>query len=67
MNYCEWGREYLLEAQRLKDRLRPLRKQLKDAAGEDAVLLLRRTSMLGEMYLELHHTGEHLLERGDRE
>lgn len=67
MDYCEWGMEYLLEARRLKEYLRPLRKQLKNASGEDAVLLFRRTSTLGEMYLELYHTGKHLMERGSRE
>lgn len=66
MDYYEWGMDYLLEASRLKEYLRPLRKQLKNASGQDAVLLFRRTSSLGEMYLELYHTGRYLLERGDR-
>jgi hypothetical protein len=67
MNYKEWGMEYLHEAQRLKEYLRPLRQQRKDTTGEDAILLLRRISMLGEMYLELYHTGKSLWEKGGRE
>ena len=67
MDYLEWGKEYLLEARRLKEYLRPLRKQLKDTSGEDAVLLFRRISVLGDMYLELYHTGKHLLEKGGLE
>lgn len=67
MDYCEWGLEYLRQAHRLKEYLRPLRQQLKNTSGEDSVLLLRRISMLGEMYLELCHTGKYLMERGKRE
>lgn len=64
MRDSEWGLEYLREAQKLKEHLAPLRRELKAASGEDAVLLYRRISMLEEMYLELVHTGRYLCERG---
>ena len=67
MDYCEWGKEYLRQARYLKEYLRPLRQRLKTVRGEDYILLLRRVSMLGEMYLELYHTGDNLLKRGERE
>lgn len=64
MNEYEWGQEYLREAQRMKEYLIPLRRELRSACGEDAVRLYRRVSMLTEMYLELLHTGTLLAERG---
>ena len=65
MDNCEWGREYLEEAARLRRHLAPLRRGLKTASGEEKILLYRRVSMLGEMYLELLHTGKILTERGE--
>ncbi|WP_411677879.1 hypothetical protein [Caproicibacter sp.] len=67
MDYCKWGMEYLRQAQKLKEHLKPLRRQLKNTSGEDCVLLCRRISMLNEMHLELWRTGRDLLERGDGE
>ncbi|MVB13105.1 hypothetical protein CAFE_38600 [Caprobacter fermentans] len=67
MDYCKWGMEYLRQAQKLKEHLKPLRRRLKNTSGEDYVLLCRRVSMLNEMYLELWRTGRDLLERGDGE
>lgn len=66
MDYKKWGAEYLEEAKTLKDRAARLRKQLPAAAGEEAVLLNWRVSLLREMYLECLHTGTDLWERGDR-
>ncbi|MCI1965661.1 MAG: hypothetical protein LKJ17_05955 [Oscillospiraceae bacterium] len=66
MDYKKLGMEYLKEAQRLKEYLRPLRGQLKEIGGEDSVLLRRRISMLDEMHLELYHTGKYLLNQGGR-
>lgn len=66
MDFYEWGTDYLCEAERLRDYLKPLRRELKTACGEDGVLLERRVSMLYDMYLELLHTGRDLRERGSR-
>ncbi len=67
MDYCEWGREYLRQAQKMKEHLSPLRDRLKSISGEEAILLRRRIAMLDEMYLELCHTGRYLLRKGARE
>ena len=67
MKYREWGMEYLRQAQRLKEYLKPLREQLKKVSGKEYILLYRRVSMLNEMRLELYHTGNDLLKKGARE
>ncbi|MFU0831918.1 MAG: Diguanylate cyclase [Oscillospiraceae bacterium] len=66
MDYCEWGMEYLRQAQRLKEYLKPLREQLKKVSGPEYIMLYRRVSMLNEMRLELYHTGNDLLNKGAR-
>lgn len=66
MDDYEWGMEYLEEAERLREYLAPLRRELKAASGEERIGLYRRVSMLCEMYLELLHTGRDLTERGER-
>lgn len=67
MKYGEWGAEYLRQAQKVKEHIKPLRKQLKEVSGEDRILLRRRVAMLNEMYLELYHTGNYLMRRGKSE
>ena len=66
MDYCEWGTEYLREAQKMKEHLVPLRNRLKSVSGEEAILLRRRIAMLDEMYLELCRTGRYLFRKGAR-
>lgn len=66
MDYRKWGQEYLREAAALKRHMAPLRGELKRVSGQDAVLLCRRVAMLNEMYLECLHTGEELVEKGER-
>jgi hypothetical protein len=66
MDYSEWGMEYLSQAQRLKEHIAPLKKQLARLSGEDQVLMYRRISMLSEMRLECLRTGRELVERGEQ-
>jgi len=66
MNYCKWGMEYLRQAQKLKEYLGPLRQQLKHVSGKEYILLYHRVSMLNGMRLELYHTGNDLLKRGQQ-
>lgn len=65
MDYNEWGKKYLKEAEKLKEYLTPLKKQAKTLSGKQAVLLLRRIALLNEMYLDCLHTGKLLTERGE--
>lgn len=65
MDYVEWGREYLKEAETLKERIAPLNRELKTADRETGSLLYRRIAMLEEMYLECLHTGRYLVKRGE--
>ncbi|NLJ30961.1 MAG: hypothetical protein GX424_05070 [Clostridiales bacterium] len=67
MNYNEWGNQYLEEAARLKEHLRPIREQAKTADNETAARLYRRIALLNEMYLECIHTGNDLLRHGGNE
>lgn len=67
MDYNEWGRQYLEEAERLKEHLRPLREQAGAADRETAEKLYRRIAVLNEMYLECVHTGNYLLQHGGNE
>lgn len=64
MDYNEWGMQYLAEAQKLKDRLTPLRRQMKTADNETASKLYRRITVLNDMYLDCLHTGNYLVEYG---
>lgn len=64
MDYNEWGRKYLNEAEKLKKYLTSLRKQARELSGKKAVLLFHRIAMLNEMYLDCLHTGRLLTERG---
>lgn len=66
MDYNEWGMQYLAEAQRLKNRLAPLRGQVKTADNETAAKLYRRIAMLNDMYLGCLHTGNYLIEYGGK-
>lgn len=66
MDYVTWGQEYLTEAQKLRQHIKPLKEQLRYTSGEDAVLLMRRLSVLNSMYLECLHTGRYLVARGER-
>jgi hypothetical protein len=65
MDYNEWGRIYLNEAEKLKEYLTPLRKQARTLNGKQAAILFRRIAMLNEMYLDCLHTGRLLTERGE--
>lgn len=67
MDYNEWGKQYLDEAHRLKEHLRPLREQARTADRETAARLYRRIAVLNEMYLECTHTGNDLLRHGGNE
>jgi hypothetical protein len=64
MDYNEWGRQYLNEAEKLKEYLTPLRRQARTLSGKKAAVLFRRIAMLNEMYLDCLHTGRFLTERG---
>ncbi len=64
MDYNEWGKQYLAEAKKLKDRLSPLRRQAKTADNETAAKLYRRIALLNDMYLDCLHTGKYLIEYG---
>lgn len=66
MDYRKWGQEYLREAAMLKRHMAPLRVELKRVSGQDAILLYRRVAMLNVMYLECLHTGQELVEKGER-
>ena len=66
MNYNEWGMEYLSEAERLKERITPLRRQAGMVNNETASKLYRRIAMLNDMYLDCLHTGRYLIaKRGE--
>lgn len=64
MDYHEWGMEYLEEAEKLKERIAPLRRQAGTAGSEAAIKLYRRISVLNEMYLDCLHTGRYLVQSG---
>ena len=66
MDYIEWGQEYLRLAQRLKEHIAPLKKQLGALTGEDQLLMYRRISVLSEMRLECLRTGRDLVKRGEQ-
>ena len=63
MDYTEWGKNYLDEANALKERIAPLKRELKTAEREAAPLLFRRIVLLEEMYLDCLHTGKYLIKR----
>lgn len=67
MNYNEWGKQYLDDAEKLKEHMAPLREQVKTADRETAVKLYRRITVLSEMYSECMHTGNYLLQHGGDE
>jgi hypothetical protein len=60
MDYNEWGREYLNEAEKLRERIVPLRRQAATAGSEAAAKLYRRIGVLNDMYLDCLHTGRYL-------
>lgn len=64
MDYRTWGKEYLEEAQRLKQRLVPVRQQLhrRGLGVEESRNLAWREKTLYEMYLECRATGKYLTE-----
>lgn len=64
MDYNEWGMEYLYEAEKLKERMIPLRRQAKLVNNETASKLYRRIAMLNDMYLDCLHTGRYLVQSG---
>jgi hypothetical protein len=64
MDYNEWGMQYLNEAQKLKERLAPLRRQARAVNSQAASKLYRRIATLNDMYLDCLHTGKYLTERG---
>ncbi|MDF1494366.1 hypothetical protein [Caproiciproducens sp. CPB-2] len=64
MDYNEWGAEYLNEAERIKERLAPLRRQARQAGNEEASGLYRRIALLNDMYLDCLHTGRYLVRIG---
>ena len=64
MDYNEWGTEYLDEAERLRKRITPLRKQAAEEGSEAAAKLYRRISVLNDMYLDCLHTGQYLVQSG---
>lgn len=66
MDYAEWGQEYLREAAVLKERILPLKRELKSVDRENLLLLTRRIAMLEEMYFECVHTGRCLLRRSQK-
>ncbi len=66
MDYNEWGAQYLEEAHRLKEYIKPLRQQAKAADNETASKLYRRIFTLNEMYLDCLHAGNHLTQRGGK-
>jgi len=64
MEYNEWGKQYLDEAQKIKEHIVPLRRQAKTAKSETASKLYRRIITLNEMYLDCLHIGRYLIECG---
>lgn len=64
MDYNEWGKQYLAEAQGLKGRIASLRGQAASADNETAAGLYRRIALLYDMYLDCLHTGGYLMEYG---
>jgi len=64
MDYNEWGMQYLNEAQRLKERITPLRRQAQAENSQSASLLYRRIATLNDMYLDCLHTGKYLVQCG---
>ncbi|MCY1715146.1 hypothetical protein [Caproiciproducens galactitolivorans] len=66
MNYKEWGMTYLEEAEKLKERLVPLKRQAKTADNETASQLYRRAALLNDMYLDCLHTGRYLIQSGGK-
>ena len=55
---------YLEEAEKLKERLVPLKRQARTADHETASQLYRRAALLNDMYLDCLHTGRYLTQSG---
>ena len=66
MDYYEWGKQYLEEAQKLKEHLAPLRGRAQKADHETAAMLYQRIAVLNDMYLDCLHTGNYLIEYGGK-
>ena len=65
MDYLAGGEEYLLEADRLRARVRLLRCQAASfAEGSEADKLEERAQLLYSMYLDCLHVGNHLMRCG---
>ena len=67
MDYNEWGKEYLHEAERLKEHMAPLRRQTRVVDNETASKLYRRIAVLNDMYLDCLHTGRYLMQSGAKQ
>lgn len=65
MDYIAWAQEYLLEAEKLKEKVNCLKKELKIYRGDNTRELSRRITMLYSMYLECKHTAAYLRMRGE--
>lgn len=65
IQYDVWSRQYLTEAENLRERVDVIREEARRAASSDeADRLAQRASLLYGMYLDCFHTGRLLAERG---
>lgn len=66
MNYIDWGNVYLQEAERLRDRVRSLRRKARQEDDSKTDAYSARIALLYSMYLDCLHTGQFLIENGGR-
>ncbi|MGN0551452.1 MAG: hypothetical protein ACI4I4_06380 [Acutalibacteraceae bacterium] len=67
MDYQNWSDEYSAEAQKLKEKIRNLREELKNSVNINNKELNRRITILYSMYLECKKTAVLLKERSKGE
>ncbi len=65
IDYCNWGKEYLIEAERMKKRLEEIRRESVPMSTEERISALQRANILYSMYLECRNTGRLLSVRGE--
>ncbi|WP_099204698.1 hypothetical protein [Scatolibacter rhodanostii] len=66
MDYTKWGQEYLIEAKKIKAHIDNIRLNWKHKSQDEKLSINHRTAILYDMYLECKHTGELLLQRGNK-